>query len=134
MRIALIINDKVVNIIVSNDFSVTPDGHIAVVLEENEGCVIGQEYDQNSTPRFFGSVALQSQSWSAYQFLLRFTPEERALFRAAAVTDPNVADFQQLAQAAQEVVNDDPMTIAGMDYLTAIGLISQNRRNEILGF
>lgn len=72
-------------------------------------------------------------SWTAYQFLLRFTANERAAFRAAALTDPNVADFQQLAQAAQEVINDDPMTIAGMNYLVSVGLLTEARKNEILG-
>ena len=72
-------------------------------------------------------------SWTAYQFLLRFTASERASFRSAALTDVNVADFQQLAQAAQEVINDDPMTIAGMNYLVSINLLSEQRKNEILG-
>jgi len=70
--------------------------------------------------------------WTSYQFLLRFTAAERAAFRAAALTDANVADFQQLAQAAQEVVSDDPMTVAGMDYLVSSGLLTAARRDEIL--
>jgi hypothetical protein len=71
--------------------------------------------------------------FTAYEFLLRFTPQERAAFRAAANTDPLVADFQQLASAAQEVIGDDPMTIAGMNYLVSVGLLSQERSDEILG-
>lgn len=71
--------------------------------------------------------------WTAYQFLLRFTAEERAAFRAAALTDPMVADFQQLAQAAQEVINTDPMTVAGMNYLVSVGLLTEQRKTEILG-
>jgi hypothetical protein len=73
------------------------------------------------------------KSWTAYQFLLRFTAAERAAFRASALTDANVADFQQLAQAAQEVVNDDPMTVAGMNYLVSVGLLTEQRKQEILG-
>jgi hypothetical protein len=72
------------------------------------------------------------KKWTAYQFLLRFTAEERAAFRAASLTNANVADFQQLAQAAQEIVSDDPMTVAGMDYLVSQGLLTQARRDEIL--
>jgi hypothetical protein len=71
--------------------------------------------------------------FTAYEFLLRFTPQERAAFRAAANTDPLVADFQQLAQAAQEILSDDPMTAAGMNYLVTTGLLTQQRANEILG-
>jgi hypothetical protein len=37
-----------------------------------------------------------------------------------------------LAQAAQEVDTGDPMTIAGMDYLVAISILTQARRDEIM--
>jgi hypothetical protein len=43
-----------------------------------------------------------------------------------------VADFMSLAQAAQEIISDDPITIQGMDYLVSIGLLTQQRRDEIL--
>lgn len=71
--------------------------------------------------------------YSTLEFFERFTTEERAAIRLSSQSNQVVADFMQLATAAQMVINTDPMTIAGMDYLTSIGLISQNRRNEILG-
>lgn len=83
--------------------------------------------------RYYNGWTFDAPSWTAYQFLLRFTPAERASFRAAGATDPNVADFQELAQAAQEIVADDPMTVAGMDYLVAQGLLTRARADEILG-
>lgn len=83
--------------------------------------------------RIFDGWNFRAPSWTAYQFLLRFTAAERAAFRAAAAGDPAVADFQQLAQAAQEIVADDPMTVAGMDYLVSIGLLTRARADEILG-
>jgi hypothetical protein len=70
--------------------------------------------------------------YTAYQFLLRFTLAERTAYRAAALTDPLVADFMNLAQAAQEIITNDPVTIQGMDYLVAVGLLTQQRRDEIL--
>ena len=73
------------------------------------------------------------KSWTAYQFLLRFTTQERAAYRNAAKTDDNVADFMGLAQAAQEILNDDPMAVAGMNYLVSVGLLTEQRKNEILG-
>lgn len=72
------------------------------------------------------------KTWTAYEFLLRFTPQERTAYRNAAKTDDNVADFMSLAQAAQEIINDDSMTIAGMNYLVLIGIITEQRKNEIL--
>ena len=71
-------------------------------------------------------------TWTAYQFLNRFTYAERAAYRTAAKTDDLVADFVGLAQAAQEILSDDPMTIQGMDYLVSIGVLTQQRRDEIL--
>jgi hypothetical protein len=73
------------------------------------------------------------KTYTAYQFMLRFTSEERTAYRNAAKTDDNVADFMSLAQAAQEIINDDPMTVAGMNYLVSLGIISEARKNEILG-
>ena len=70
--------------------------------------------------------------FTAYEFLLRFTPQERATFRASATTDPMVADFMSLAQAAQEIITTDPMTIAGINYLVSVGLLTESRKNQIL--
>jgi hypothetical protein len=71
--------------------------------------------------------------YSSFEFLNRFTPAERASFRAAAQTDAAIADFSQLATAAQEVLNNDPVTVAGMDYLVSVGLLTRARADEILG-
>ena len=71
--------------------------------------------------------------YSSFEFLNRFTPAERASFRAAAQTDQLVADFAQLAAAAQEILNTDPVTIAGMNYLVFLGLLTEARAAEILG-
>ena len=35
-------------------------------------------------------------------------------------------------QAANEIISDDPMTVQGMDYLVSIGILTQQRRDEIL--
>lgn len=131
MKIALIENNIVTSIFVSETFLPLPIEQIE--LNENEIALEGQVFNPNESPRFSGNPFPKVCSWTAYQFLLRFTSEERAAFRAAALTDPNVADFQQLAQAAQEVINNDPMTIAGMNYLVSVGLLTETRKNEILG-
>ena len=117
------------------DHSDVADDHRLVEIPDGIEAGIGWTFSPDADPQF---IAPQVQpkvrsSWTAYQFLLRFTAEERAAFRAAAITDPNVADFQQLAQAAQEVLSDDPMTIAGMAYLVSVGLLTSARRDEILG-
>ena len=70
--------------------------------------------------------------WTAYEFLNRFTAEERSTLRAAAKTDDAVADLLLLVQAAQEVISNDPVTVSGMSYLVAGGLITDERKREIL--
>lgn len=74
-----------------------------------------------------------TRRFTAYQFLLRFTPQERMAYRAAAFLDPQIADFMALAQAAQEILTTDPMTIAGMNYLVTVGILTESRKNQILG-
>lgn len=73
------------------------------------------------------------QVWTAYEFLLRLTAEERAAIRAMAQVNPGVADFLHLSQAAQEIISDDPMTVMGMNYMVSIGIFTEQRKNEILG-
>jgi len=131
MTFGIIENNILQTIVIANNPSVFPFPVIEIF--ENENAQVGQVFDPNGNPRFTGTPYKPPQSWTAYQFLLRFTAEERAAFRAAALTDSMVADFQQLAQAAQEVINTDPMTIAGMNYLVSVGLITEQRKNEILG-
>lgn len=134
MRYAVIENGIVENIILIDDISQWDSPQLILELNNNEILNIGWIYNENTNPRFTAPINYQiQQQWSSYQFLLRFTTEERAAFRAAALTDPNVADFQQLAQAAQEIINNDPMTIAGMNYLVSVGLLTEPRKNEILG-
>lgn len=72
------------------------------------------------------------QVWTAYQFLQRFTEQELENIRQRTATDPVCWRFLTLATAAQEVYNDDPMTLIGMDYLVFSGLLTQQRRDEIL--
>lgn len=138
MRHAVIADStKIVkNIIIWGGGEWTADpGCFTVGLDPNEDCQIGDVYEEGTQPRFTRQeipVISAPKVHTAYQFLLRFTAEERAAFREAANTDPIVADFQQLAGAAQEVWTDDPMTIAGMGYLVAVGLLTEQRKNEIL--
>lgn len=132
MNYAIVIDSIVENVVVLEQGVAWFGQGQAIGLADGEACGIGWAYDASSSPRFI-SPAAPPQSWTAYQFLLRFTASERAAFRAAAITDPQVADFQQLAQAAQEIRSDDPMTLAGMDYLVSVGLLSSERRAEILG-
>lgn len=119
MRWAIIDSQRKVISIVDSD--VRPDEGVKAFPESK--CDIG---------RIWNGVTFDGPSWSAYEFMLRFTPQERAAVRAIGMTDPVVADFLFLATAAGQISSDDPSTIAGMDYLVQSGVISVERKQEIL--
>lgn len=73
------------------------------------------------------------KTWTSYEFLTRFTDTERKRVWARAKQDDDVADFLMLAQSANEIISDDPVAIAGMDMLVSKNILTQARRDEILG-
>lgn len=72
------------------------------------------------------------KTWTSYEFLMRFTDVERKRIWTRAKTDDDIADFLMLAQSANEVLSDDPTTIAGMSILVGKNIISSTRKDEIL--
>jgi len=72
------------------------------------------------------------KTWTSYQFLQRFTTQERRLVWNRAKNDDDVAEFLMFAQSAQEVVSDDPATVAGMDLLVAKNVLAAARKDAIL--
>lgn len=102
-----------------------------IELQEGEELDRGWTYAPGETPRFKPPVV--PRSWTAYQFLLRFTEAELAGIRVASVNDPVTWRFLTLATAAQEINSNDPTTVAGMDYLVSQNLLTAERKAEILG-
>lgn len=102
----------------------------------NSNSVIRSWSVVNKTPEQIAdeTFAQNNKTYTSYEFLLRLTEQERAAIRAAAAANPAspTADFLQLAQAAQEINTLDPTTIAGMNYLVFVGLLTQQRRDEIM--
>jgi hypothetical protein len=73
------------------------------------------------------------KTWTPLQFLERFTASELEDIEARRLTDAGVRTFYRSASFAQEVVSDDPRTVAGMDYLVSIGVLTAARKDAILG-
>ena len=134
MRLAIIetSSNQVLNIIVGDSFLDVGQDAYLVALNDGEKCQIGQTYSASDSPRFSGSPLKFPMSWTAYKFLLRFTESELEIIRGRAFTDATVWRFLTLAEAAHEIKSDDPMTIAGMDYLVSASILTQARRDEIL--
>lgn len=117
----VILNDE--NVIV--DVKDSLDGsetNYAKIVDDNY-CIKGWILD---------GVEPKPPKWTSYEFLLRLTAQERADIRQRAITDPNVADFLMLAQSAQEIISNDPITLMGMNYLVYIGVFTEQRKKEIL--
>jgi hypothetical protein len=135
MKAALINTETnaVENIIIVDDLTWQPEGNFYLVgLSDDESCVVGQSYDNNANPRFFGTVTTKPKTYLTYEFLLRFTAEERAAARQAALTDPIIADFQQLSMVVPSIDTGNQDTINGMMYLVSTGIITQERYNQIM--
>jgi hypothetical protein len=71
--------------------------------------------------------------WTTLDFLGRFTDAEMNSIEIGRENDEIVRSFYRAAMAAQEIVSDDPRTVAGMNYLVSVGILTQARRDEILG-
>lgn len=128
-RFCYISNGKVVTVVERE--AEQPDTERRFQLQPDEECEIGWLYTAGSTPRF--NPPPVPLSWTAYQFLLRFTEAELTGIRAASINDPVTWRFLTLATAAQEINSNDPTTVAGMDYLVSQNLLTAQRKAEILG-
>jgi hypothetical protein len=80
----------------------------------------------------FDGWTFRPQRFTSYQFLGRFTDAELELVRSYSVHDSAVWRLLSFAQAAQEIDTGDPVTIAGMDYLVTVAILTQARRDAIL--
>lgn len=135
MKTAYISENNMVIVVKAGDW--TNNNPYRILIEDTEACVPNMIYAPNETPRFKApprpTLTRPTPKWTAFQFLLRFTEQEREVFRVAALTDGKVADFIQLCGAASEVEANHPMTVAGMAYLVAEGHLTQARADEVLG-
>lgn len=75
-----------------------------------------------------------SDEITTFQFLNRFTDMERYAFYGAAAANPGLMDLLMLMQAAQILRRDDARFQAGMAALEFYGLLTAERKTEIMGF
>ena len=72
-------------------------------------------------------------SWRPDLFWRRFTPEEQVALIAAAKENPVVESFRMHLLMTPVVISNDEVTQAGMSYLVQASLLTETRKNEILG-
>lgn len=66
------------------------------------------------------------------EFIERFTEAEQLAVVTAAMQVPALRLWYDKLMAAQQVVEDDPRLAAGLDALVSAGLITQQRRDEVM--
>lgn len=89
-------------------------------------------YEGAAVGKFWNGSSFEAARWLTYEFLQRFTDAELDGCLLASQTDSTIRRFLAFAEAAHQVVSDDSMTVAGMNYLVGIGLLTSSRRDQIL--
>jgi|GEM_PF-1961992 hypothetical protein len=119
MTYAILDTNRVVVDIVAHE----PSNVDWVRIKPGDGCAIG---------RIYNGWTFDAQRWTPLQFLGRFTEAELEDIEMRRLTDAGVRMFYRTASFAQEIVSDDPRTVAGLDYLQSIGILTAARKNAIL--
>lgn len=100
-------------------------GHAVIERPDEEAGGVWNPATLQFDPRPAGAL-------TPFQFKSRLTAQERIAIRAAAASDPVVADFLDMLGSASEVLTGDPQTIAGVDYMVSVGLLTAERAAEVL--
>jgi len=146
MKYAII--DELRNLVETREYDILPPhkpGRVLPIVDDDiptitnsqkvvEGPITVRDLDALQTWLVVDKTAEEMRIiWSPMAFLLRFTAEERSAMRAAAKVDDNAADFMLILQTADEIWSDHPFTVAGLAMLVQAGIITEQRRAEILG-
>lgn len=73
-----------------------------------------------------------SRQLTVYQFLNRFTAQERITIKTVAATNAALSDYMDMLNSSSFVDPDCPEVYGGLYFLALNGLISQDRIPEIL--
>ena len=68
------------------------------------------------------------------EFIERFTEAEQLAVVTAAMQVPALRLWYDKLMAAQQVVEDDPRLASGLDALVSAGLITEQRRDEVMAW
>lgn len=92
-------------------------------MEENYPAGNYREVPQSPVPNYIVTK---------YAFLMRFTTTERTAALTESKTNVSVEDFWSLLYAAEYVDLSNSETIAGVDLLVSLGILTPARGQEIL--
>ena len=72
------------------------------------------------------------REWHPHDFWLLFPEDKQILIIEAARTDANVENFKMQLLMIGKVISNHPVTVKGMSYLVAIGLLTESEKTKIL--
>jgi len=132
MNIALINNGIVDNIIVATLEFAEQLGYEQVVDVTDISCSIGWLYDGSTLSEPPAPEPIKITILTPYEFLKRFTSEERKAIKAATLTNPDVDDLWTMFTVAQDIDLKNQDTINGVNALESLGILAEGRAVEIL--
>lgn len=94
---------------------------------------VHSEYEAMPAPEVVEIIPAGRRVWRPDLFWRRFAPEEQVSIVSASKEDPRVDNFKLHLSMTPIVQSDDEVTIEGMAYLVLAGLLTETRKNEILG-
>jgi len=134
MKIALI-NNRIVDNIIAADLEFAEQlGYEQVVDVTDISCSIGWLYDGTTftEPKQPEVEPIKNPILTPYEFLKRFTSEERKAIKAATLTNPDVDDLWTMFTVAQNIDIRNTDTIDGVNALESAGILAIGRAAKIL--
>lgn len=99
---------------------------VQVQLSPSEEAAVRAEWAESD-------ATIPAKSWTPLEFIERFTDEEQLAIVTAAQSNPALRLFYDKLMASLNVVADEPRLISGLSMLVAAGLLTAQRKSEILG-
>lgn len=109
----------------------TREQHQALLVAQSKGKIIVPAEDGRPTLADRPVVEV-ARTCSPLEFIERFTEAEQLAVVTAAMQVPALRLWYDKLMAAQQVVEDDPRLAIGLDALVSAGLITEQRRNEVM--
>lgn len=113
-------------------WAVNEDGSVAW-NESVNGRALPEESEYLTEENIAAYLASTVYQWTCHEFYLRFTAEEREAIIVAGRTIAAVEDLRSRLLSAPVIHSNSADLLAGMSALVSLGLLTQQRKDEILG-
>jgi hypothetical protein len=102
------------------------------VVENGIVFIVSDNYPEPPYTKVLKAVAAKNKILSRYEFRSLFTFQEIQAITTAAKTDVAIEVFMESMRVAEEINLDYPETSQGLAYLVSLGLITQEKMDNIL--